>query len=132
MKNQTLILLGGGALLAYYFWKKSQAAQSAGAAAVITPGAGAPIVNITPVPQSNTGVAGQLTVPQVVTDWVGTMDVANRNQFYAQLKVMTQADINGLQDIIVNDWEGTGIATPAQRAFWDTWRVKYHILDGTY
>jgi hypothetical protein len=131
MKTQTLVLLGGGALLAYYFWKKSQDAAAGSTTNIVAPGA-LPQPTVQPLPQSNLGTGSQLTVPQVVTDWVNTMDAGNKAQFYAQLKVMTQADINGLQDIIVNDWGGTGVATAAQRAFWDKWRTTYHILDGTY
>jgi hypothetical protein len=68
----------------------------------------------------------------VINQWVATLDPANANQARNALAVMTQDEIAGLYDIVQNDFYGNGITTDTQRAFWNAWRVKYHVLDGTY
>ncbi len=71
-------------------------------------------------------------VPPDVYTWIGSLDTANQAQAQKALLIMTPEEIAGLEDIVHNDFYGNGITTDAQRTFWNTWRVKYHVLDGTY
>lgn len=110
------------------------------AAAVLDPGVSPPITQtVTPeslapltttVPTSNaTHSANQQTVIDFFTS---DLDEANLNQFNNSMAQFTTQEWASLYDLLVNDWEGGGGNTPARKQFWDTWRVKYHILDGTY
>jgi|SRR5882672_8809686 len=147
-----LILAAGFGV--YYLYKKNQAATTTitttttpvavlpitPTASVIDPGMTAPIT-LTIAPESLAPLT--TTVPtanathsanqQTVIDFFTTdLDEANLNQFHNSMNQFTADEWAGLYDLLVNDWEGGGGNTPARKQFWDTWRVKYHILDGTY
>lgn len=135
MKQNTVLILVGAGLVGYYLYKRNQAATMLPATAQTAAPSGtmpllaAPMVNAATVSVPLQGP----TVPPAVKTWVDSaLDKANRDQFYSMLPTMSQNDLDSLNDIIVNDWGGTGVATTAQRTFWDSWRVKYHILDGTF
>ena len=67
-----------------------------------------------------------------IRQWINTLSHANAGAAVNALAVMSQAEIASLYDIVHNDFYGNGITTPAQRDFWNAWRVKYHVNDGTY
>lgn len=69
------------------------------------------------------------TLQQWAEGYMGAGDLAQWNTMKA---FFTQDEWNGLYDLYFNAWVGGQGATPARTAFWDTWRVKYHILDGTH
>jgi hypothetical protein len=127
--NNNLLLILGVAGVGYYLWSKNQATAPPSQTAVTS----------TSAPNYGTGSA-QTPTPSVVNDprlteinqWINTISVANANQARLALTQMSQDEVAGLYDIVHNDFYGNGITTPAQRTFWDTWRVKYHVLDGTY
>lgn len=64
---------------------------------------------------------------QTIFNWANTMKAADQAAFYANWGNMTQADIAGLMDLIVNEWQGNQPVTPARTAFWNAWRNKYSI-----
>ena len=134
-KNTGLWIVAGLVAVWYFFIRPQSSAV------LITQQPSAPVPVSEPLAQLPS--AAPISVPavaqsidpnqlQTVKNWFDTLDSANKAQAYAQLPNMTADDIAGLYDIIVNDWEGTGVATDAQRAFWNAWRVKYHVQDGTY
>jgi hypothetical protein len=103
--------------------------------------------NLTPTLTGNYSTAptlgtGSATTPAPATandarvteilQWVNTLSPANATAARSALSVMSQDEIAGLYDIVHNDFYGNGITTDAQRTFWNAWRVKYHVLDGTY
>lgn len=71
-----------------------------------------------------------------VTSWFNTLDAGNKAQAFAQLPNMTEDELTALC-LIFDQW-AAGHTTVAQGMpqsyidFWNSWRVKYHILDGTY
>jgi hypothetical protein len=69
---------------------------------------------------------------QVIDYFKSDLDEANLNQFLNNEANFTPAEWAGLYDLLVNDWEGGQGNTPARVQFWNNWRTKYHILDGTY
>lgn len=144
-KNNTLLLVGGVAVVGFLLWKRSAAAQLPAPVPTGAPGLN-PTLNsalVTPTQAMTATTANQVQPSQVVTvaagnqvppdilQWVGTLSPANQVQAKNALQVMTSQEIAGLEDIVHNDFYGNGITTPAQRTFWDAWRVKYHVLDGT-
>lgn len=133
-KDNTMLLLGlaAAAAVGYYFYSKSTNT----AAAAASPGGTLPLSTN----QANTGFssaptpAANANSATVVQGWMtsGALDPANQKQALAQFGNMTADEVNEMADIIVNVW-GTGSApSAAQTEFWDAWRVKYHIDDGTY
>jgi hypothetical protein len=136
-KNDNLLLIAALAVGGYFLYKKMQPA-----AVVAAPGS-----NLTPTltgnystaPTVGTGsastplasTANDARIPEI-NQWINTLSPANANQARAALLQMSQAEIAGLYDVVHNDFYGNGITTDAQRTFWNTWRVKYHVLDGTY
>lgn len=140
MNKKTMIIIGVVALgvIVYIIWKKKQQ-QAPGVPST----GGVPAPASTPAVTTSTNpVTGQSTnsytaaggypVPLAITDWAKTIAPNNQAQFFKCLPLMTSGEIDALYDIIINQWGKGASATPAQRNFWDTWRVKYHILDGTY
>lgn len=140
--NNNLLIIAGVAAVGYYFWQKS----SAPAVASLPGSQLTPLLNTTPMitavqsaPNIGTGSASTPTpslandarVPQI-QQWIATLDAANAAQATRALSLMTQDEIAGLYDVVHNDFYGNGITTDAQRTFWNAWRVKYHVLDGTY
>jgi len=127
------IALGLGVLLV--LTKKSTPASSLLTTNAPVPADG-PVAYLPPAaPISNVVVSQSIDPAQlaIVRQWFDSLDAANKNQAYAQLPNMTSTDIAGLVDLIDNAW-GSGIdkTTDSERAFWNAWRLKYHILDGTY
>lgn len=146
MKRKTIIIVGVLviAILIFLWIKNRKSATGATTAGTATGGGASGSTGGTPATTTNTNpVTGQSTqqytaaggaeVPTAVTNWAKQgMGPANQAQFFKMLPSMTSSEINQLYDIIINAW-GKGVnPTPAQVQFWDTWRVKYHILDGTY
>lgn len=142
--NNNLLLIAGIGVVAYYLWQKSSTPVPVAA----LPGSGlTPALNTTPMvtavqstpPTVGTGSAATPTpslandarIPQI-QQWIATLDPANAAQATRALPLMTQDEIAGLYDVVHNDFYGNGITTDAQRTFWNAWRVKYHVLDGTY
>lgn len=127
------MILGLAALAAagYYFYTKQNgsAVPAAAAPGALTTTTGTPAGFVTaPTPAANINSA------TVVQGWFnsGALDPANKQQAFAQFGNMTADEVNELADIIVNVW-GTGSKpSAAQTDFWNQWRVKYHIDDGTY
>jgi hypothetical protein len=130
----TLLLVAGVAAVGYYLYTKS----AAGSSGVVAPGLP---TTLSTGSLPNTGT-GSLATPLpstandprlvVINEWVNTLDAANANAARNALAIMSQDEIASLYDIVQNDFYGNGITTDAQRAFWNTWRVKYHVNDGTY
>jgi hypothetical protein len=130
-KNDNTLLLFGlaaAAAVGYYFYSK-QTPGAAATPATLTTTTGTPAGFTTaPTPAANANSA------TVVQGWFssGALDAANMQQAYAQFGNMTADEVNQLADIIVNVW-GTGSKpSAAQTDFWNAWRSKYHIDDGTY
>lgn len=152
-KKTNYLLIAGIAAVGFYLWKRS-VAQPAGSTPL--PGSAinptmptvAPLVSAPVSQPATTGflatvaqvfapapapvTASGTTVPGDVRTWVESLDAANQAQANKALLIMPQSEIDSLEDIVHNDFYGNGITTPAQRTFWDMWRVKYHVLDGTY
>lgn len=149
-KNNTLLIVGIAAV-GFYLWKRSAAAP----VPVALPGSGlnptlptSPMVSApapAPAPtgflsqtlqtlqQSAQTTASGTVIPADIHTWVNSISsAANQAQANKALAIMPQSEIDSLEDIVHNDFYGNGITTPAQRAFWDMWRTKYHVLDGTY
>jgi len=72
------------------------------------------------------------TDKSVVSNWFNTLGAANKQQAFAMLPSMTPQELSNMAIILTQYWPTGTPVTPALRTFWDTWRVKYHILDGTY
>jgi len=68
----------------------------------------------------------------IILPWMNSLGVNNKQQALAMYPQMTQTEKATLADIITNVWGGKRPQTSADTQFWNTWRVKYHILDGTY
>lgn len=143
-KSDNLLLIAGIGVGGYLLYKHMSAPPQTAVAPlspipanVLPPG-----MTATSVIPPNIGTGSMSTPePSVANDprltdinqWIGTIgSAANQNAARAALAVMTQAEIAGLYDIVHNDFYGNGITTDAQRTFWNAWRVKYHVLDGTY
>lgn len=137
-KSNNLLLIAGIGVAGYFLWKKSAAPAPAvtPAGSLLTPTL---TTNYSSAPTTGTGsaatplpsVANDARVP-VIQQWINTLDTANQAQANKALPLMSQDEIAGLYDVVHNDFYGNGITTPAQRDFWNAWRVKYHVLDGTY
>jgi hypothetical protein len=95
---------------------------------VVTPAAAS-------VPSTTTAPAA--TPDSIILPWMNSLGVANKQQSLTMYPNMTDAEKAALADIIANVWSAAGTPghralTSADTAFWNAWRVKYHILDGTY
>lgn len=141
--NNKLLLIAGVAAVGYYLYKK-------GSFDNIFPATGSVTQGLNPIPMATNTAAGvqvgvsnaqQPILPpvpsndpriQTITQWMNTLTGGNRTAALAALQVMTQDEVAGLYDIVANDFYGNGITTPAQTQFWNAWRVKYHVDDGTY
>lgn len=92
-------------------------------------------IPVTATPGIPTAASTGLTASQLATlqNWAQTsMDAANYAQWTAQQGNFTPVEWAGLADLYFNDWTGGQGNTPARESFWNDWRRKYHILDGTY
>lgn len=135
-KKTNYLLIGAVAAVGYILWKRSAAAPAAAATAPNIP----PTLTATtgsgytaPAQLTTAGPVSQPTnaVPADIYQWIATIPPNNQVQAKNALLLMSAQEIAGLEDIVHNDFYGNGITTSAQRLFWDTWRVKYHVLDGT-
>jgi hypothetical protein len=130
-KNNNTLLIVAVAAAGFYLWKRSSAA------AVVAPVATG-TMSTSPV-TLGTGSAAT-PAPAVASDprlteirqWIASLSAGNQSAANAALLVMTQSEIDKLYDIVHNDFYGNGITTILQAAFWNGWRQKYHVLDGTY
>lgn len=141
--NTLLIGLGIAAVLGgvYYFSRDTAAAPSS--PGVSNPGGALPgtvssnlnastsiAQQQAPTTTAGTGTASSQDL--VLTNWFDSLDPANKNQAYAMLPNMTTDEKNQMANIIVNVWMKQVSPTSDQVNFWNTWRVKYHIEDGTF
>lgn len=68
---------------------------------------------------------------QTILNWVGSLSQARQNQFYATAPLYTADEWKGLRNLVVIAWaQGQG-QKASDVDFWNYWRVKYHIADGT-
>lgn len=131
-KDNTMLLLGlaAAAAVGYYLYSKNSGSIApvavTPAGALTNPGTGPVVYSSAPTPAANANTA------TIVQGWFNTLDAANKQQALAQYGNMTDAELTELADIIVNVWGTGGKPSAAQTDFWNAWRVKYHILDGTY
>jgi hypothetical protein len=125
-KNNTLLIVAAVAVGGYLLWKHSQT-QVAATMNNNTVAATSPLA--TTLGFSPVVVSAETDDPRYVeiNKWVSTLSIGQGNAVSSALKIMSSAEIDGLNDIVLNDFYGNGITTAAQRAFWDTWRVKYNI-----
>ena len=68
----------------------------------------------------------------IILPWMNSFGSANKAQALKMYPSMTDAEKAMLADFIVNLWPGKRAQTADDTAGWNAWRVKYHILDGTY
>lgn len=146
MKDSTIALLAVAGLGAYLWYKnKNQAAATA--ALTASPGAATPVAPVTPGAQQTAvdlQAAGAVQSGAVVTNdlcknrvttWFNTLSAGNKAQAFAMLPQMTEDELTALC-LIFDEWAAGHVAPPALAQkyidFWNSWRVKYHILDGTY
>lgn len=135
--NNNLLLIAAVAVGGYFLWKKSASpAVAAPAGSLLTP-----TLTATTGSAPNYGTGSVATpLPSTANDprladirqWISSLSPSNAGAASTALASMTQDEIAGLYDVVHNDFYGNGITTPAQRTFWNAWRVKYHVLDGTY
>lgn len=129
MKTKNILAIVIVAILLYviYKWYLTRAAvQSPG---ITTDSTTNPVTGQTTT--AYTAANGTVAVPVAVTDWLKTLPPNNQAQAFKMLPTMTANDIAGLQDLILNLWAAGKQPTAAQTAFWNAWRTKYHINDGT-
>jgi hypothetical protein len=68
----------------------------------------------------------------VILPWMNNLGVANKQQALKIYPSMTTNEKAALADIILNVWGGKRPQTSDDTLFWNNWRTKYHVLDGTY
>jgi hypothetical protein len=134
-----LLLVAGVAGVAYYLYKSGALNNILPAGAPSAPAAVNPLA-ITSTQQAVTNSAATSLPPVTSNDprvttimqWMNTLTGGNKTAALNALPQMSQSEIAGLYDIVANDFYGNGITTGPQTTFWNAWRVKYHVLDGTY
>lgn len=144
-KNNTMMLVGIAAVIGavWYFTKQPATAAAAvpagGTPLPATPAGAIPgqvtTNSVQAAPAVDTSATSSFTnsnLDLVISQWFDTLDPANRAQAYAQYPNMTVDEKNQLGDIIVNVFDKFLKPSSAQTQFWNAWRVKYHIEDGTY
>jgi hypothetical protein len=132
--NNNLLLIAGVGVVGWYLWSRSSTpvvAASPGLTPVLTSTQSAPTVGTGSAATPTPSLANDARIPEI-QQWIATLDAANAAQATRALQIMSQDEIAGLYDVVHNDFYGNGITTDAQRTFWNAWRVKYHVLDGTY
>jgi hypothetical protein len=93
------------------------------------------VPDVIAVPAVQPGVAAPISSSQydaTILPWLNSLGVANKQQALKMYPSMTEQEKASLADIIANVWGGKRAQTSADTIFWNTWRTKYHILDGTY
>lgn len=126
--KKIIIVVGVVALIVvvYLWWKNRQNQTATGPATNTTTN---PVTGQTTT--NYTAASGNAQVPSMITDWFKTLATNNQSQAFKMLPNMTSSDINGLVDLLTNVWGKNSVPSDAQKAFWNTWRTTYHILDGT-
>lgn len=162
MKKEYVIILVIAALaLIWYFFIRNKNQTPAAAAipgtAVAEPSPVLAVVNAPPAQLATATAPSQtMTTPAVVAQpstgvqpvymtvidpsqfdaiilpWMNSLGVANKQQALKMYPTMTDMEKSALADIILNVWGGKRPQTSDDTLFWNTWRTKYHILDGTY
>lgn len=136
MKKQ-YVLIGGlivVGVLIYLWWKNKQSASTAATASQTGTGTPAVTTTVNPVTGQTTASytsAGGNPVPTAITDYFKTLPPNNQAQAFKMLPQMTDSDIAQLSDIIMNVWGKGASPNAAQTGFWNAWRKKYGILNGT-
>jgi hypothetical protein len=155
-------LLAVGGLAWWYFTKKPATATPIPATALppvpgtgmalppplqvaptaFVPGAAAPPVatpaTVSPSPVAATPLALPVTGPAdnrvaTIQAWANsTLTPGNLAAFNAGESSFTPTEWAGLFDLYFNDWIGGQGNNAARIAFWNDWRAKYHVNDGTY
>jgi hypothetical protein len=155
-----IIVIALLAAIWYFFFRKD--ASNTTAAAVIAPGGALTPAGTSPIMSPNlnataTQASQVLTGPAVVsagipasmspsadvaidpsqydaiiTNWMNSLGSANKMQALSIEPSMSLTEKAALADIIQNVWTGNRAQTVADTNFWNAWRVKYHVLDGTY
>jgi hypothetical protein len=141
MNKKALIIVGviaAVALIWYFmFYKKATPGPTTTAVTPALPGGSSGGSPVTIVPGTQTldttgGASGaQNTNLSIVQGWVNTLAAADKQHINAALPLMTADEIATLAGI-VNTWTSGNPVSAAQTAFWNAWRVKYHVLDGSY
>jgi predicted negative regulator of RcsB-dependent stress response len=142
--GEKIAILAGIGLVGYFGWQWYQKNQAGGAAPSVGPlnasqalNAGGP-VNVPGLAPANmpagNGPVSLASTPDGVTvsNWMNTLDTANRTQALAELQYMTADELSQMANIINNVWAKGLSADSEETDFWNAWRVKYHVLDGTY
>lgn len=114
----------------------SMNATAIGASQTLTtvPETTAPSV-VSPRPAVQPGVVVPITssvYDATILPWMNSLGINNKTQALKIYPSMTDAEKASLADIILNVWGGKRPQTPQDTAFWNAWRVKYHVNDGTY
>jgi hypothetical protein len=141
MNKKALIIVGViavAALIWYFmFYKKATPGASTTAVTPALPGGssgGSPVTIVPGVQTLDTtgGASGaQNTNLSIVQGWSNTLPALDKQHINAALPLMTADEIATLAGII-NTWTSGNPVSAAQTAFWNAWRVKYHVLDGSY
>jgi hypothetical protein len=128
-KNDWLLPVGIlGAIGLYFYFKQ----QPVAAAPAIIPSGAIPMSTTVNSTDTSAPAPSVSSTDTVVQTWMNTLPPNNRAQALSQFPNMTAAEKNELADIITNAW-GKGVPpTSNQINFWNTWRVTYHVDDGTY
>lgn len=68
----------------------------------------------------------------VILPWINSFGAANKQHALDMYPQFTAAEKSMLVDFITNLWPGKRAQTATDTTNWNNWRMKYHILDGTY
>lgn len=68
----------------------------------------------------------------VILPWMNSFPPNNKAQALLMYPQMTPDEKSMLVDFITNLWPGKRAQTATDTTNWNNWRVKYHIMDGTY
>ncbi len=157
-KNKTGMIVGLlalGGLAWWYFSKKPSVAPLPATALPPVPGTGPalPPALIGPAILPPTVVTPEMTAPPpvittplslpvtgpadnrvaTIQSWANaSLSPGNLAQFNASEQSFTPDEWAGLFDLYFNDWIGGEGNNAAREKFWNDWREKYHINDGTY
>jgi hypothetical protein len=140
-------------LIWYFFIRKPDVSQIA--ATQVTPGVTGPVItpapgNVIAAPVNPVTALGQsqtldttpniaqgapnTTFDAIIYPWFNSLSMGNKTQAYAMYPQMSQAEKSALAHLIQI---GFGQISPkaadgSDDLFWNTWRQKYGILDGTH
>ena len=159
MKKEYVIIIVAIALLAvwYFFIRKSSVATAnnvlAGAASPSSEspsvGGTTPALNATATQPSQTLAPDVVSPAQsliptqdnaintsqydaIILPWMNSLGAANKARALLEYPSMEPEEKGALADIIANVWTKNRPQTQDDTDFWNAWRTKYHILDGTY